>query len=229
MTNQASEKNFNGKLFKSIYGEPVYEYSAGEPKKGLYHPSRTVLEGHYKIMGASYMTEDSFEDWSWTYNEKDGIPKFENTYGDFYLASTGTAIFEIALLYGWFISLGFAALSLIVKGIRAIVRKIRKSQKKILLGKETGLMSLVELLIGLAGGIFFVLMTAWMRHETYAWVPVAMIILALALIALIIISVVKFFKASKKDSSVIRKIYNVAAILFAVLTVVVIIYMELWH
>lgn len=229
MTNQSSEKNFNGKLFKSIYGEPVYEYSAGEPKKGLYHPSRTVLEGHYKIMGASYMTEDSFEDWSWTYNEKDGIPKFENTYGDFYLASTGTAIFEIALLYGWFISLGFAALSLIVKGIRAIVLKIRKSKKKILLGKETGLMSLVELLIGLAGGIFFVLMTAWMRHETYAWVPVAMIILALALIALIIISVVKLFKASKKDSSVIRKIYNVAAILFAVLTVIVIIYMELWH
>jgi hypothetical protein len=120
-------------------------------------------------------------------------------------------------------------LSLIVKGIRAIVRKIRKSKKKILLGKETGLMSLVELLIGLAGGVFFVLMTAWMRHETYAWVPVAMIILALALTALIIISVVKLFKAPKKDSSVIRKIYNVAAILFAVLTVVVIIYMELWH
>ena len=152
MTNQAGEEYYNGELFDSIYGRSAWlSYVAPDYAKGLYHPARTVLEGRFKIMGASYVTPDTFSEFLWTYNEKDGISKIEMPYGDYYLADTGTAILESILFYGWMLFLAFALISLIVKGIRAIVRKARKSTKKIMLGKTTGFIALVELLLGLCG------------------------------------------------------------------------------
>ena len=88
------------------------------------------VEGRFKIMGASYVTPDTFSEFLWTYNEKDGISKIEMPYGDYYLADTGTAILESILFYGWMLFLAFALISLIVKGIRAIVRKARNLVRK---------------------------------------------------------------------------------------------------
>ena len=230
MTNQAGEQNFNDKMFEQIYGVNVWAFiPSDKAKEGLYHPARTVLKGHFQIMGASYVTKDTFEGWYWTYNEKNGIPKIEHMYGDYYLASNAHAIFEIVVIYGWAVSLMFAFVSLIVKGIRAIVRKVKKSTKKILLGKETGFISLIILLLGLMGLIIMMLVTMWFPQASYMWAFPACGILAVALAALTVFSLIKFFKTPKKESSVIRKIYNICAILFAVINVVFVFYLNLWH
>ena len=231
MTKQAGEQNFNNKMFEHIYGKNVWEDPSAESKvkDGFYHPARSVLKGHFQIMGASYLSKDTFKEWYWTYNEKDGIPKIEEPYGDYYLASPAHAIFECVLIYGWAVSLVFAFVSLIVKGIRAIFRKVKKSTKKIVLGAQTGFMSLVILLLGLMGLVIMTLVTMWFPYQTYTWAFPACGVLAVVLAVLTALSLVKFFKTPAKDSSVIRKIYNIAAVLFSVLNVVFVFYLNLWH
>ena len=93
-----------GELFDSIYGRSAWlSYVAPDYAKGLYHPARTVLEGRFKIMGASYVTPDTFSEFLWTYNEKDGISKIEMPYGDYYLAeieaSTGYRLLEDSISF----------------------------------------------------------------------------------------------------------------------------------
>lgn len=230
MTNQASEKKFNYDLFEAIYGEPAWQTDNGtEAGKGLYHPARTMLEGHFKIMGASYLSEDNFKEWNWTYNEKNGIPKIEMPYGDYYYCSTAQVLPDVILVYGWIATIVFAVASLITKGIRAIVRKARKSTKKIVLGKMTGLMSLVELVIDLLGAVFAIMMTSWMNHSTYEWIFPVIGIIGAILAIMTLAALVIFIKTPAKESSVIRKIYNIAAILCAVLNVVFFFYMQLWR
>ena len=158
-----------------------------------------------------------------------GSHNHSNVYGDYYLASNAHAIFEIVVVYGWAVSLVFAFVSLIVKGIRAIVRKVKKSTKKILLGRETGFMSLMILLLGLMGLIIMMLMTMWFPQASYMWAFPTCGVLAVILAALTVFSLIKFIKAPAKESSVIRKIYNIAAMLFAVINVIFVFYLNLWH
>ena len=230
MTNQAGEGIFNGEMFELIYGENQWSSAADvNAKKGFYHPARTVLEGHFKIMGASYVTDDVLDEWTWTYNEKDGIPKIEYPYGDYYYAPTGSALLEVILVYGWAISLVFASVGLLVKFIRLIVRKARKSTKKTMLGKTTGFMSVLELVLGLTGLFLMIMFSIWLPHNFYMWVFPAIGILTMALIVLTVYAIVTLFRTPAKSSSVIRKIYNIAAIAFAVLNIVFVVYMQLWH
>lgn len=228
MTNQGSEKYYNGELFESVYGENTWQsFERKDVKKGLYHPARTVLKGHFRIMGASYETEDGFEDWFWAYNEKDGIPKFELMYGDYYYVPVEEALPEVIVFYGWIVSLLFAVLSLAVKAIRAIVRKIRKSGKKTVLGTLTGFAALNELVIAAAGLVLFTLVTGWFHHSLYEWVFPVICALTAVLALLTLIMMIRFIKTAKA-SSVIRGIYNVFAILFAVITVAFVVMMQLW-
>ncbi len=214
MTNQAGEEYYNGELFDSIYGRSAW---------------LSYVAPDYKIMGASYVTPDTFSEFLWTYNEKDGISKIEMPYGDYYLADTGTAILESILFYGWMLFLAFALISLIVKGIRAIVRKARKSTKKIMLGKTTGFIALVELLLGLCGLAIILSISVWLPHTIYMWFFYAAGVLTVILLALTLYGIFKFIKTPRKDSSVIRKIYNIIAIAGSVLTIVFVVYMQLWH
>ena len=230
MTNQAGEQFYNGELFASIYGRMGWTAFTGKGlKHGFYHPARTLLEGHYKIMGTSYVTDDTFDEWHWTYNEKDGIAKLELPYGDYYYVPVVNMLPDIIIFYGWIASIAFAVLSLIVKGIRAIVRKVRKSKKKIVLGKMTGFISLTELIMDLFGLTFMMLMTSWMHHSTYSWLFPVFGIMAVVIAALTVASLIVFIKTPAKESSVIRKIYNIVAMLFAVINVAFIIHMQLWH
>ena len=229
MTNQGGETFYNGELFESIYGKNEWESRAGKDvKHGLYHAARTVLKGHFRIMGVGYVTDDTYSEWFWTYNEKDGICKIEIPYGDVYYVSTADALPEIIVFYCWMISVVFAGVSLIVKGIRAIVRKIMKSKKKIALGALTGFAALNELAIGAVGLVVFALVTGWYHHSLYLWTFPALCVLTAILAVLTVTMLVQFVKTFK-GSSVIRKIYNILAILFAVTNVVFFIIMEFWH
>ena len=230
MTNQAGERYYNGELFNSIYGKSVWEsYEAREPQQGMYHAARTVLEGRFRIMGTTFYTPDTFSDYMWTYNEKDGIAKIENPYGDYYLVDTATVIIECFLFFGWMFFLAFAGISLIVKGIRGIGRKIRKSNRKIVLGRTTGFIALTELLIGILGLVIMSAVSAWIPHTSYMWLFYAIGVITAVLAVLTVYAIIKFFKTTAKESSVIRKIYNVISILGAVINVAFIIYMQLWH
>ena len=196
-------------------------------KHGLYHAARTVLEGHFRITGESYLTKDELSEWFWTYNEKDGIPKIEYPYGDYYYVSATEAMPHIILFYGWILSIVFAFVSLVVKCIRAVVRKVRKSDKKISLGSLTGLASINELLVGLAGLVLIVLVTGWFHHTTYLWIFPFIGVMTLVLAILTITMLIKFIKSARK-TSVIRNIYNVFAILFALINVAFVILEKLW-
>ena len=230
MTNQAGEGYYNDELFNSIYGRSAWlSYADADYAKGLYHSGRTVLEGRFKVMGVSYITPDSLSDFLWTYNEMNGISKIEMPYGDYYLADTGTAVFEVALFYGWMLFLAFALVSLIVKGIRAIVRKAKKSTKKIMLGKTSGFIALVELLLGLCGLGIILSISVWLPHTIYMWFFYAAGLITLVLLALALYALIKLIRTPRKESSVIRKIYNFIAIAGAALTVVFVVYMQLWH
>ena len=230
MTNQAGEKDYNGELFNSIYGKSVWKsFEAREAKQGMYHSARTVLEGRFKIMGTTFYTPDTFSDYLWTYNEKDGIAKIEYPYGDYYLTDTGTVIIECILFFGWMFFLAFAGISLFVKGIRSIARKIRKSNKNIVLSRTTGFIALTELLTGVLGLVIMSVVSAWIPHTSYMWLFYAVGVITAVLAALTVFAVIKSVKTPAKESSVIRKIYNAVSILGAVITVSFIIYMQLWH
>lgn len=230
MTNQAGEGYYNDELFNLIYGRSAWHsFAAPDYANGLYHPARTVLEGRFKIMGAGYVSPDTFKEFLWTYNEKDGISKIEMPYGDYYLADTGTVLADCLLIYGWMAFMGFALVSLIVKGIRAIVRKAKKSTKKTMLGKTTGFIALTELLIGLCGLGIILSIAVWLPHTFYMWFFYAAGLLTVILLALALYSLIKLIRTPRKDSSVIRKIYNIIAIAGAVLTVIFVVYMQLWH
>ena len=90
-------------------------------------------------------------------------------------------------------------------------------------------MSLIILLLGLMGLVIMTLVTMWFPYQTYTWAFPACGVLAVVLAVLTALSLVKFFKTPAKDSSVIRKIYNIAAVLFSVLNVVFVFYLNLWH
>ena len=128
-----------------------------------------------------------------------------------------------------FLRTSFALVSLIVKGIRAIVRKAKKSTKKTMLGKTTGFIALTELLIGLCGLGIILSIAVWLPHTFYMWFFYAAGLLTVILLALALYSLIKLIRTPRKDSSVIRKIYNIIAIAGAVLTVVFVVYMQLWH
>ena len=227
MTNQGGESYYNGELFESIYGPSIWNSVTKDVKHGLYHAARTVLEGHFRITGESYLTEDELSEWFWTYNEKDGIPKIEYPYGDYYYVSATEAMPHIILFYGWILSIVFAFVSLVVKCIRAVVRKVRKSNKKISLGSLTGLASINELLMGLAGLVLIVLVTGWFHHTTYLWIFPVIGVMTLFLTILTITILINFIKSARK-TSVIRNIYNVFAILFALINVAFVILENLW-
>ena len=90
-------------------------------------------------------------------------------------------------------------------------------------------MSLIMLLLGVLGLVIMMLVTMWFPKASYSWAFPACGILAVVLGVLTLFSIVKFFKTPAKESSVIRKIYDIAAILFSVLNVVFVFYLNLWH
>ena len=229
MTNQSGESIFNMEMMELIYGESTWDFPAADGiKDGMYHPARTVLQGHFKLMGASFMSTDSFENWYWTYNEDDGIPKFECLYGDYYLVPAWQVAAECVLIYGWIVSLVVAFVALGVKFIRFLVRKIRKSDKKTILGTSVGIASVLELVIALTVGAAMLMMGIWVPISVYGFLfPVAGV-LTLVLAALTVFMIIKFCTTAKK-ASVIRKIWNILAILFAVLNVALVMYFEMWH
>lgn len=229
MTNQSGETTFNMDMMELIYGESTWDFPAADGiKDGFYHPARTVLQGHFKLMGASFLSTDSFEDWYWTYNEDDGIPKFEGLYGDYYLVPTSQMIVECILIYGWILSLVIALIALVVKFIRFLVRKIMKSKKKTILGTQVGLVCWLELTIGLAVGAAMLMMGMWVPISVYGLLFPVVGVLTLVLAALTVFMIIKFCTTAKK-ASVIRKIWNILAILFAVLNVALVMYFEMWH
>ena len=98
-----------------------------------------------------------------------------------------------------------------------------------MLGKTTGFIALTELLIGLCGLGIILSIAVWLPHTFYMWFFYAAGLLTVILLALALYSLVKLIRTPRKDSSVIRKIYNIIAIAGAVLTVVFVVYMQLWH
>ena len=229
MTNQSGETTFNMDMMELIYGESTWDFPAVDGiKDGVYHPARTVLQGHFKLMGATFMSTDSFEDWYWTYNEEDGIPKFEGLYGDYYLVPVSQMVIECVLIYGWILSLVVALIALVVKFIRFIVRKLMKSKKKTILGTQVGLACWLELTIALAGGAAMLMMGMWVPISVYGFLFPVVGVLTLVLAALAVFMVIKFI-ATARNATVLRKIINICSMLFAVLNVVLVVYFELWH
>ena len=72
------------------------------------------------------------------------------------------------------------------------------------------------------------MMGIWVPISVYGFLfPVAGV-LTLVLAALTVFMIIKFCTTAKK-ASVIRKIWNILAILFAVLNVALVMYFEMWH
>ena len=85
-----------------------------------------------------------------------------------------------------------------------------------------------ELVIAAAGLVLFTLVTGWFHHSLYEWVFPVICALTAVLALLTLIMMIRFIKTAKA-SSVIRGIYNVFAILFAVINVAFVVMMQLWR
>ena len=229
MTNQAGEGYFNGEMFELIYGENAWDFSIPDNvREGLYHPARTVLNGHFRIMGVGYTTQDELSDMLWTYNELNGIPKIEYMYGDFYYSSMGHALFEVILVYATVAGLLFTVISLLVKLIRFIVNSIRKKKPAIILGKWSVIVSVLELIIVGLLLLMAALVMSWLPHGSYLWI-FPMVGVLTVLLALITAYGFRNYIHKRKQMTVLRRIYNVFVTLFAVIDIVFIFYMQLWH
>ena len=229
MTNQLGEGYFNGDMFELIYGESAWDGPAADGlQEGFYHPARTVLKGHFKIMGAAYVTQDELSDFAWSYNENDGIAKIEYPYGDYYLVPAGAALFEVILIYSAVIGIIFAVISLIVKLIRFIIGKIRKKPFVVPLGRWSAAVSFIEVLIVFNIALLAVLITAWVPHNAYLWIFPVITVFMVMLIILTSYGIRNYIH-KRKQMSVIRRIYNVLVSLFAVIDIVLLIYMQIWR
>ena len=82
---------------------------------------------------------------------------------------------------------------------------------------------------GILGLVIMSVVSAWIPHTSYMWLFYAVGVITAVLAVLTVFAVIKFVKTPARESSAIRKIYNVISIIGAVLNVAFIIYMQLWH
>ena len=230
MCNQAGEEQFNGEMMELVFGESAWDYPAPERRpKGMLHPARTVLQGHFRIAGESFLSPGSMSELLWTYNEKDGIAKIEAPYSDYYFVSFPELLPSVLAVYGWAAAAAFSLAALLLTLLRGVLRRLRKKPKPARLpgARWSGAAVLLQLLIALAVLLVVAMVTSWRRAEEYLWLFPTAAALG-ALLAVLAVYGALWTRRNWKALSGGGRAYRITALLFAALTVYAMIYEQIW-
>lgn len=228
MTNQSGESIYNSEMMGLIFG--TYDrsnYTAdSELPSGIYRPGRTVRKGPFKILSMSYCTVEEDEAMLWMVDEIDGLQKVVYSYGDYLEVPTAVMVLELGLVLLWLAAFLFSLISLLVRLIAFIVRKIRKKEPAVNHLRKwsmvAALLQIVSLILLVAA---IVCVSAYLRWNTYFWIFVVFGILA---IAMIVMSVYGIVKNRGKQLKIRQKVFHAFTIAFMIVTVANILYWNLF-
>ena len=132
----------------------------------------------------------------------------------------------MGLFLFWIAAVLFSLISLIVRLITIIVRKVRKKEPvKNLLGKWSTAAGLLQLLILILLFAVIVCVSAYVRWRAYAWLFAAFGVLALVMAGMCVYGLVKNRGMQLKKR---QKVFNYFTIGFMVVTVANILYWNLF-
>ncbi len=228
ITNQLGEHVFCSDMTDLIMPEPDVEHHAGVT--GTVMPLPTILHGPFKFCSVESLMdveEEMFSNYLFARQTNDKIDRLDGAGVDYIVLSSG----EVAAMYVpvllWGAALLFAAVSLLVKLLRAIIRKVRGRDNTIPMGKWSGagcllIAASVLLLAAGVGGLSGEEM--WSIDLFRIW---SMSFLALgAVMALVLLAgLVRVFRESM---TVRRRLYNLASVLMMAAAVYNIVHWELY-
>lgn len=228
MTNQAAESIYNSEMMELIFG--AYErskYIAEDTvPSGIYRPARVVRKGPFKFLSLSYSIGEVDKDMLWIADESTGHRKIVYSYGDYVEVPTVEFVLEMGLFLFWIAAVLFSLISLFVRLITIIVRKVRKKEPvKNLLGKWSTAAGLLQLLILILLFAVIVCVSAYVPWRAYAWLFAAFGVLALVMAGMCVYGLVKNRGMQLKKR---QKVFNYFTIGFMVVTVANILYWNLF-
>lgn len=224
MTNQSSETVYNSEMQELVFGEfdaDSYYDGQREPSDGIYRPARTVREGAFKIMSASFLGEFPEED-VWYEAENGNIYA---PYGDYVKTPVGVFILETVLFILILAVPVLSVLSLIVRLIVYIIRRIRKKETARPLGKWSTVSSLAQIVFILLLGYVAVSAFGYALSSAYVWALAAAGALA---VIMLVLAVYGFVKIPKTESAKFTRLCNYATAVSLVITVVNIAYWNMF-
>lgn len=228
MTNQAAESIYNSEMMELIFG--TYErskYIAEDTvPSGIYRSARTVRKGPFKFLSLSYSIGEVDEDTLWAADESAGLRKIVYSYGDYVEVPTAEFVVEMGLFLLWIAAIVFSLISLLVRLIAIIVRKLcKKESVKNALGKWSAAAELLQLLALLLLFAVVVCVSICVQWNAYVWVFAVFGILGLLMAGMSIYGIVKNRGAQLKKR---QKVFNYFTVGFMVVTVTNILYWNLF-
>ena len=227
MTNQAYEEVYNEQMPTLVFG--TYDRKAYTKEKtipsGIYRTARTNVKGPFKWMSLTYKIREVDDDQLWIASDTAGVAKICYAYGDDIRISTAEFVSEIGLVLLWGLALLFAMGSLLVQGIAACMRKIKKKTARLPFrnwGLAANGMQLLVLFcfIGMVYGV-----STYRKWETYAWLFAVMGLLAVFMAVLLVYGIVK----SKRHPWMGKKLWFCGNLFFLLVTVLNIGYWNLYQ
>ncbi len=230
MTNQIGESQFCSGMVKSIMGEPSADRHDGVNGNIISLPA--IMTGPFKFMSVvsvAEVTEEMFaeSDYAYVRQTTDKVDKLSTAGMDFLVVSDGDMAAMYIPIALWSAALIFALIGLAVKLIRLIVRKIKKNDNIIPLGKWSTVSSLLI--------VFSILLlyicvqsfsdTAMWSIDAYRIWSVCYLVLALGAAVAAVIGCIRIFKESM---TVKRRIYNCVAVLMTAAVIYNIVYWQLY-
>ncbi|MBQ8827507.1 MAG: serine hydrolase [Oscillospiraceae bacterium] len=225
MTNQAGETVYNSEMMELIFGkfnaEAYFSGQRGEAD-GIYRPARTVREGAFKIMSASFIVGSPEAEDVWFEQENGNI---RMPYGDYVKIPVGVFVLEAVLFILLLAVPVLSFLSLIVKLIVYIIRKIMKKDTALPLGRWNIISGSVQTVFIVLLGFVAVSAFGYALSSTYAW---AIAVAGILAVIMLVLAVYGFVKLPKTESGKFRKFCNYTTAVCLAVTVVNIAYWNLF-
>ncbi len=136
LTNQIGERCFCNDMVKLVMNEPEIDKHDGVNGTVMFLPA--IMSGPFRLISLTSTmdgTEDLFANYLGARQTTDQIDKLAAGGNDYLILSSGDLAAMWIPVICWGVALAFAMVCLMVKMTRAVLRKIRKQENKIIMGK----------------------------------------------------------------------------------------------
>ena len=140
-------------------------------------------------------------------------------------------VLEMGLFLLWLAALAFSLLSLIVKGMRKLINWMKhRESKEIVLGRWSALCSVFQLILLILMSAAAYMISNYELSKRYIWIFGGIGGFGIGMTGMIIYGVIKIFGffGKKEKQSTGRKIYNALTVFFSIVTVINILYWNLY-
>lgn len=205
MTNQAQEKVYNQDMMKLIFGEFQEENYFDNPREtpqGIYRSARTIGKGPFKFMSLSYESGEDDREKIWMKTDDGGIEKISYPYEDSIRIPAYTMVWEIGLVLFWLLAVFFALVSIFIKAVGWMVRKVKKQEKKTVLGIWSSVACLLEIALLCGFAVIVIKVSSYALAGTYLWLTGVIFALGVAMMGFALYGVVKLVRVPPKKARV---------------------------